>query len=84
MSDESTTMTGTIRGRTIELDREPGLPDGQQVSVTLQPARLERAASPAERLKRAFGSWAHGGAELDRFMEELEVERKIDRPELPE
>ena len=31
-------MTGIVHGRTIQLDQEPGLPDGQQVIVSLAPA----------------------------------------------
>ena len=37
-------MSGRIRGRTIELDTESGLPDGQTVTVTVEPA-LRQAAT---------------------------------------
>jgi hypothetical protein len=30
-------LKGIVHGKVIELDQEPGLPDGQEVSVTLQP-----------------------------------------------
>ena len=30
-------LTGVVHGRTIELDQEPQLPDGQRVSVQVQP-----------------------------------------------
>ena len=33
----TTLMKGTIHGKLIELDREPGLPEGQEVAVILQP-----------------------------------------------
>jgi hypothetical protein len=33
----TTSLKGIVHGKVIELDQEPGLPDGQQVSVTLQP-----------------------------------------------
>jgi hypothetical protein len=33
----TTSLKGTVRGKVIELDQEPGLPDGQEVSVTLEP-----------------------------------------------
>jgi uncharacterized protein (DUF433 family) len=36
------TLRGVIHGKAIELDEEPGLPDGQEVSVDIQPIR-ERA-----------------------------------------
>ena len=32
-----TLLTGVIRGRTIELEQEPELPDGQRVSVQVEP-----------------------------------------------
>ena len=31
------TMQGVIHGKTIELEKEPGLPDGQAVSVEIRP-----------------------------------------------
>jgi uncharacterized protein (DUF433 family) len=31
-----TTIQGVIHGKTIELEREPGLPDGEAVAVTIQ------------------------------------------------
>ena len=33
----TTSLKGIVHGKVIELDQEPGLPDGQEVSVTLQP-----------------------------------------------
>jgi uncharacterized protein (DUF433 family) len=44
------TIQGVIHGRTIELSEEPGLPDGQAVSVEIQPfvppALAERMPAP--------------------------------------
>jgi len=31
------TLRGIVHGKVIELDQAPGLPDGQEVSITLQP-----------------------------------------------
>jgi hypothetical protein len=33
----TTPLRGIVHGKVIELDQEPGLPDGQVVSITLQP-----------------------------------------------
>jgi hypothetical protein len=33
----TTSIKGIVHGKVIQLDQEPGLPDGQEVSVTLQP-----------------------------------------------
>jgi len=35
----STTFTGTVRGNTIVLDQNPGLPDGTRVLVVIQSLR---------------------------------------------
>ena len=46
----TTSLKGIVHGKVIELDQEAGLPDGQEVSVTLQPippgpSRLPAAAA---------------------------------------
>jgi hypothetical protein len=68
---------GVVHGKTIELDQEIGLPDGQSVSITVRPT-----LAPGEGLKRAFGAWAEDGDELDRFMEQLHRDRQLPRPEI--
>jgi uncharacterized protein (DUF433 family) len=37
MADTSTLLKGIIHGKTIELEHEPGLPDGQRIAVELRP-----------------------------------------------
>lgn len=37
MENPSPVLKGVIHGKVIELDREPGLPDGQPVCVTVEP-----------------------------------------------
>jgi uncharacterized protein (DUF433 family) len=37
MTNTSTMLKGVIHGKTIELEREPGLEDGQEVSVEIRP-----------------------------------------------
>ena len=37
MSNSMSTIWGVIHGKTIELEQEPGLPDGMKVSVQLRP-----------------------------------------------
>ncbi len=36
MTGTPSTLKGVIRGRVIELEREAGLPDGQEVTVTIE------------------------------------------------
>ena len=81
----STTLNGRVHGQTIEFDEPLPCGDGQRVRVLLLP---ETAAIPAEPLpageglRRAFGAWAEDGDELDRFVEEIYLARKQDRPEI--
>jgi hypothetical protein len=62
------TIHGRAHGKTIELDEDLGVPDGQEVRVTvepllpLQPGQLP----PGEGLRRAFGAWADDADELDK------------------
>lgn len=82
-----TALRGVIRGKVIELEHEPGLPDGQQVSVTLEP--VSPATSPTspealEALRRAAGAWAGEDEELDRYLKWSRRQRKGNRPEVSE
>jgi hypothetical protein len=67
MSVPTTTFRGVIHGKTIELDQESGLPDGQQVTVVVGPARAIGLA-PGEGLRRSAGAWADDAEELDVFL----------------
>lgn len=75
MTNGTFILKGTVHGRTIELDREPGLPDGQQVSVTLQ------AKPTGEGIARAFGSWAQDADDLDEFLARVRQDRQSQRQE---
>jgi hypothetical protein len=79
-------LKGTVRGKIIELETEPGLPDGQQVTVMVEPMPQPEtvAESPLEALKRAAGSWSDDPEGLDRFLEWNRRQRKIDRRASPE
>ena len=76
-----TTLRGVIHGKTIELEQAPGLPDGQQVGVTLEPVAAVGPAQlpPGEGLRRAFGTWAEGAEELDQYLEWNRQQRKVGR-----
>jgi len=50
-----TTLQGVIHGKTIELEREPGLPDGEAVSVAVQ--RLQRPEPAAQAPVPPVESW---------------------------
>ena len=81
MSNTPAVLRGTVHGKTIELEAESGLPEGQQVTVTLEPApRLQTAPEdPLEALKRAAGGWSDDPEGLDRFLEWNRQQRKLNR-----
>ena len=70
-------MHGIVHGKTIELEQEPGLPDGQQVTVALQPLLPQ-----GEGIRQSAGAWTDAGNEFDSWQEEMQRSRQQDRPEL--
>jgi hypothetical protein len=69
-------MHGVVHGRTIELDQEVGVPDGQKVEVAIQLASTEAGEGPwGEGLRRCAGALA-GIPGLDEDMDLILRERK--------
>jgi hypothetical protein len=63
MIQEPMTLKGVVHGKTIELDREPGLPEGQEVTVTVEPTPASSpprpGAFPSEEARRLWEeAWA--------------------------
>jgi hypothetical protein len=81
--DQSMTKTihGRAHGRTIELDEDLGVPDGQEVLITVQtvPTTAPGSLPPGEGLRRAFGAWARETEEVDTFLAWNREQRKIGR-----
>jgi hypothetical protein len=71
------TLHGTIRGRTIELDEDPGVGEGQQVEVQVKVVEPDRKWGDG--IRRSAGGWADH-PELDAVMEKIHDERKLERP----
>ncbi len=67
---------GVIRGNIIELEKDPGLRDGDPVEIQLW---LNLPAG--EGLHRAYGAWAEEGMSLEELLEEM---RRIRTGEPPE
>jgi hypothetical protein len=86
MSKPPEILMGVIHGKTIELDEEPGLPDGQPVQVTVKPVAQpgNAAENPLDALKRAAGGWSDDPEGLERYLEWNRRQRKVNRPEIPE
>lgn len=76
MMTDAVIVKGVVRGKTIELERESGMPEGQVVSVVLRPA-----LPPGEGLRRSFGAWADDAKGLDEFVQDVYRDREDDRPE---
>ena len=70
------TIPGTIHGRTIELEADPGLADGQKVEIIIRPATSADARAAA--IARTAGSMADD-PEFDAVMAEVERRRKSAR-----
>ena len=69
---------GTVHGKTIELDQEVGVPDGQRVEVSVQVVTPASQESWGEGLRRCAGALA-GIPGLDEDMEQILQERKAAR-----
>ena len=72
---------GTIHGKLIELDQSSDLPDGQQVTVVVQPTNGSKLP-PGEGLRRSAGAWAEDAEQLDRYLAWSREQRKRGRREL--
>jgi hypothetical protein len=76
----STILKGVVHGKTIELDEDVGLPEGQAVSVILQPlTQQDQRLPPGEGIRRSAGAWADDPEGLDEYLTWLRQEREHDR-----
>ena len=77
------TLHGTIHGRTIELDEDPGVAEGQEVEVQMKvvPKSTQKTG---EGFLRTEGALADD-TEWDAIMEEIYQSRKLERrPPVPD
>jgi hypothetical protein len=76
------TVHGKIHGKTIELDEDPGLAEGQDVEIILKAARPQRVWG--EGILRTAGALADD-PHWDGIMEEIYQDRKRNRrPQMEE
>jgi hypothetical protein len=73
------TLRGVVHGKTIELEQEPELPDGQQVTVILQAVPWAESLPPGEGIERSAGGWSDDPQGLDEFLRWNRQQRKIGR-----
>ncbi|MBM4068180.1 MAG: hypothetical protein FJ271_04460 [Planctomycetes bacterium] len=70
-------LQGKIHGHTVELNRNPGLPDGQDAEVHLRVIPLKK--NWGEGLQRCAGAMAdEWTVEDDQILEQISQERKLD------
>jgi hypothetical protein len=74
MAGAAEELRGIVRGKLIELERDPGLSDGEAVVVRLRPVR-----KPGDGIQRSAGAWAGDGEELDQFLAEVRRSRRAER-----
>jgi hypothetical protein len=84
MTNDAAMLRGVVHGKTIQLEDETGLPDGQQVTITVQPVSdievLAGRLPSGEGMRRSAGGWADDAKELDRYLEWNRQQRKLSRP----
>jgi hypothetical protein len=77
------TMHGKIHGRTIELDEDPGVAEGQEVEVQMS-VISKQAQRTGEGFLRTEGALAND-EEWDAIMDEIYNARKLERrPQIPD
>jgi hypothetical protein len=77
MATSGNVFRGVVHGKTIELEVDAGLPDGQEVRVVMTPASVEEKLSPAEYLRRSAGAWADDPEGVDAFVEWNRKQREL-------
>jgi hypothetical protein len=72
----SRVMQGIVHGKTIELDRESGVPDGHAVEIVIRPISvLPEKETWGEGLRRSAGALA-GIPGVDKDMDQILGDRK--------
>ena len=70
------TLFGTVHGKTIELDQDPGVAEGQHVEVQVK--LVSTARTWGDGIRRSAGGWANC-PEIDAIMAKIQSERKLER-----
>jgi hypothetical protein len=75
-------VKGIVHGNTIELAGPLGVPDGEEVLITVETSSGLLPATPlapGEGIRRAAGAWDDDPAGLDAFLKWNRLQRKSDR-----
>ena len=79
MADSDASLRGVVHGKVIQLETDIGLPDGQEVAVSVRPLESKRETF-GEGLRRSAGSWADDPDGVNAYLEEIRRARQFDRP----
>jgi len=82
MSSDTHIHHGVVHGKTIELQHETGLPDGQEVTIIVRPVPQSKRLPPGEGIRRSAGGWSDDPEGLEEFLNWTHQQRKIGRPEI--
>ena len=63
---EKTVFRGIVRGKNIELEEAPAVPNGEPVTVEIHPQR-----EAGEGIRASAGAWADAGEEFDQWLEQV-------------
>ncbi len=78
------TVHGVVHGKTIELEEELGVAEGQEVEITVRSVPPTTVRPPGDGLLRTEGALAND-SEWDGIMEEIYLARKQEhRPSIPQ
>ena len=69
---------GVVHGKTIELDEDLGVAEGQTVSLQIKIIALATSVKWGEGILRSAGGWADY-PEMDAIMEKIQHDRKLER-----
>ena len=76
-NDES--LRGTVHGKVIQLETDIGLPDGQEVTVSVRPFPAKEDP-PCAGLYQSAGAWSDDPEGLDAYLEKNRLGRQLDPP----
>lgn len=77
LHEHQSSYSWIVRGRTIELEQDLGLPDGQATLVEIRP--IKSPEDVMEGLTKSFGGWADDAEGLDEYLEWNCQQRKVSR-----
>ncbi len=81
MPQPASVIKGKVHGRNVELDSDPGLRDGADVTVRIQTTGGNGAHKFGDGIRQSAGSWAEEAEQVDQFIEDVYRARHDTRPE---